>query len=56
MVYYYLVAMCIYLQIKTCMVQRRLDMRTCTQHIFKNISRAPIGYNTKIGTDRVEWG
>ena len=24
-------------------------------HIFKNISRA-IGYNTKIGTDGVEWG
>ena len=31
-------------------------MRTCTLHIFKNISREPIGYNTKIWTDGVEWG
>jgi len=23
---------------------------------FKNISREPIGYNTKISTDGVEWG
>ena len=31
-------------------------MRTCTLHILKNISREPIGYNTKIWTDWVEWG
>ena len=23
---------------------------------FKNISHEPIGYSTKIGTERVEWG
>ena len=31
-------------------------MRTCMLHIFKNISREPIGYSTKIGNDGVEWG
>ena len=31
-------------------------MRTCMLHFLKNISREPIGYNTKIGTGRVEWG
>ena len=30
-------------------------MPMCMLHILKNISREPIGYNTKIGTDRVEW-
>ena len=30
-------------------------MRMCMLHIFKNISREPIGYNTKIGNDGVEW-
>ena len=32
---------------------------TCTRatlHRFKNISHEPIGYNTKIGIDRVEQG
>ena len=37
-------------------IKRRLDVRTCTLHIFKNISREPIGYNTKIGTDGVKLG
>ena len=36
--------------------QRRLVMRTCMLHFLKNISREPIGYNTKIGTGGVEWG
>ena len=31
-------------------------MRTCMLHIFKNISREAIGYNTKISNDGVEWG
>ena len=31
-------------------------MRTCMLYIFKNISREPIGYNTKINTGGVEWG
>ena len=31
-------------------------MRTCMLHFLKNILREPIGYNTKIGTGRVEWG
>ena len=30
-------------------------MHMCAAY-FKNISREPISYNTKIGTDRVEWG
>ena len=31
-------------------------MDTCMLHIFRNISREPIGYNTKIDTGGVEWG
>ena len=34
----------------------RVDTHTCVLHIFKNISREPTGYNTKIGTDGIEWG
>ena len=36
--------------------QRRLVTRMCMLHFLKNISREPIGYNTKIGTGGVEWG
>ena len=31
-------------------------MHMCVLHIFKNISREIIGYNTKIDTCGVEWG
>ena len=31
-------------------------MRMCMLHFLKNISREPIGYNTKIDTGGVEWG
>ena len=31
-------------------------MRSCMLHFLKNISRELIGYNTKIGTGKVEWG
>ena len=31
-------------------------MHMCMLHIFKNISCEPIGYNTNISTDGVEWG
>ena len=31
-------------------------MHTCILHFLKNISREPIGYNTKISTGGVEWG
>ena len=45
-------------------IERRVVTHTCTVHIFKNISREPIGYtigytigyNTNINTDGVEWG
>ena len=30
-------------------------MCTCMLHFLKNISREPIGYNTKIDTGGVEW-
>ena len=30
-------------------------MCTCMFHFLKNISREPIGYNTKIDTGGVEW-
>ena len=42
--------------LNTCLYQRRLVMRTCHVAFLKNISREPIGYNTKIGTGGVEWG
>ena len=32
-----------------------MHVHTCMLHIFKNISREPIGCNTKISTDGVEW-
>ena len=31
-------------------------MHMCMVHFLKNILHEPIGYNTKIGTGRVEWG
>ena len=31
-------------------------MHMCMLHIFANISRVLIGYNTKISSDGIEWG
>ena len=44
------------MEVAVSVTQRRLNMYMYMLHTFKNISHELIGYNTKIGTDRVEWG